>query len=393
MIKNLLAAATFLAPLPLLAAPVPAERFTAVPALTPENAAQIKATCDAFLARAAEMRTALETGRDKPGAATFRAYDDLVMVLDAAGNDAGLLAEVAPDEARRDAARSCQAQVSDAGDALSLSRPIYDRLKAISAGALDAQGQYLLKRSLADFERSGVSLDKASRDKIGALKAQITALGIKFEANIANGRKTITADPSELAGLPTDYIAAHKPGADGKVTISTDYPDYTPVMSYAKSEPLRQRMLMAFLGRAYPENNSVLNDLIAKRDELAKLLGRPDYATLALENKMVDTPAKARSFLNEVSKAADASAHRDYDRLLARLKVDQPNATAVPAWSSSYLGQQIRKENYNLDPQAVRKYFAYNKRPRRHPATHAGPFRRRDQAVEDQDLGSVSRGL
>lgn len=341
------------------AAPSPIDGFAATPAINPADATSVAASCDAYLTRAAELRTALESETGKGSAATFRRYDDLQMVLDDAGNDAGLIAEVAADDARRDAARACQSKVSDAADAVSLSRPIYDRLKAAPMPS-DATAKLLLTRALAKYDRDGVARDEATRAKITALKARITALGLEFEKNIANGRKTVSADPAELEGLPADYIAAHKPGPDGKVTISTDYPDLNPVFSYARSEALRKRLYEANLTRAYPANDTVLTELFAKRDELAKLLGRPDYATLALEDKMVDTPVKAHAFLDDVSKAADVAARRDYQRLVARYARDQAGATAIPAWSTSYVGQLIRKENYDLNPQEVRRYFAYN---------------------------------
>lgn len=339
---------------------VPAERFVAEPKLTPATAAEITATCDAYLARAATMRTALETERGAGTLASFRRFDDLTMVLSAAGSDAGLLAEVAPDEPRRNAARACQARVGQAGDAISLSRPIYDRLKAVPTRRADESTRYLLTRALAGFDRSGVSRDAATRERIGKLKGEITALGIQFGANIANGRKTVTADPAELDGLPADYIAAHKPGADGKIVISTDTPDLGPVMSYAKSEPLRRRLYEANLTRAHPVNDTVLREMFTKRHELATLLGRADFATLALEDKMIGTPTRARQFIADAARAGEAAARRDYGRMLTRLKVDQPAATEVPAWSSGYIGQLIRKERYALDPQEVRRYFAYD---------------------------------
>jgi thimet oligopeptidase len=339
-----------------------ADAFVAKPLLTPATPAEITAACDARLAFAARLRTALETMPGKPTLETaFRRFDDLTLVLDAAGNDAGLLAEVAPDEPRREAARACQAKVGDAGTAISLSRPIYDRLKAIDVSRADATAKLLLTRALKGYERAGVALDDAGRGKVGQIQSSITAAGIKFEANIANGRKTISATPAELTGLPADYVANHKPDAAGAVTISTDTPDYVPVMSYARDPAVRKRLMEAYLTRAYPTNEAVLTDLFGQRDTLAKMLGRPNFATLALEDKMVDTPAKATALLDEMSRAADVPAHRDYDRMLARLKQDEPGATELPLWSSSYVSQMIRKEGYSVDPQEVRKYFPYEK--------------------------------
>ena len=41
--------------------------------------------------------------------------------------------------------------------------------------------------------------------------------------------KSVAFTPAELAGLPADFLAAHPPGPDGKIVLTTDYPDYFPV--------------------------------------------------------------------------------------------------------------------------------------------------------------------
>ena len=83
---------------------------------------------------------------------------------------------------------------------------------------------------------------------------EVSKLTTEFEANIPKGQRTITATPAELDGLPQDFLDAHKPGPDGKITLKTDYTDYNPVMTYAKSSDLRQRFYREYQQRAYPEN-------------------------------------------------------------------------------------------------------------------------------------------
>ena len=96
---------------------------------------------------------------------------------------------------------------------------------------MDAATRLYLARSLAAFERSGVALPPDQSARAQALSDQIATVGTAFDKGIADGRKTVLADPAELEGLPADYIAAHPPGTDGKIVISTDYPDLGPVMA------------------------------------------------------------------------------------------------------------------------------------------------------------------
>ncbi|MEH3046347.1 M3 family metallopeptidase [Sphingomonas adhaesiva] len=356
LLPSLLALAAAQAP-----APAPAtDKMLATTALTPADPAAVNALCDAYLSRVAALRTALEKETGKATLADFRRFDDIAALLGAAQGDSNLIAEVAADEPRREAGRTCQTRATEAATGVQLSRPVYDRLKAVPLAGADAETVHVVRRTLADFDRAGVSRDAATRTQVAALNKRISELEVRLEANIANGRRTVKADPGELGGLPADFVAAHKPGADGKVELSTDYPDYMPVMSYATSDALRRRLFEAFQNRAWPQNDVVMTELFTTRDRLAKLLGRPNYATVALENKMVDTPAKAAAFIDRGVTAGDRYARRDLGKLVDRLRKDQPGATDIAQWQTGYYGQLVRKEQYAVDPQQVRQYFAYD---------------------------------
>lgn len=347
---------------PVQAQPPTPPRLMLETAVVPASAAEVAATCDRRLAQAAALRQALEADEAAASLDTFRQFDDLSMVLGSASRDAGIVAATAPDAGIRTAARACMERLSRAEDAVQLSRAVHDRLRSIpmSDADADAETRHVLKRVLAGFDRAGVSRDEATRARLAALNDRITVLVIKFAENFANSRKTVTAEPAELDGLPADFIAAHPAGADGRVVISTDQPDLLPVLTYARSDALRERLYMANSTRATPENDAVLRELIALRHELATLLGRPDFATLQLEDAMVDSPARVTALLDDLLRAGDAQARRDSGRMLARLRQDQPDATLVPAWSQAYVTQLVKKEQYDLDAQEVRRYFAYD---------------------------------
>ena len=210
---------------------------------TAPDAATLNARCDAYVAEIERRQAALEA---ETGPATIDGtltrYDEMmVAVLGSAMGEFSLYQQVMADQERRDAGADCQVRLSAIGSEISLSRPIYDRLKAIDAAAADEPTKWFLSRTLSGFERSGVALDEAQRAKVQELNEKLAELGTEFDTNIANGREVIKVRPEELAGLPADFLAAHKPGADGLIEISTDTPDYQPVMTYAESDELRRR--------------------------------------------------------------------------------------------------------------------------------------------------------
>ena len=325
------------------------------------SAATINKRCDAYVAKSTALRNALEVAKGPSTVATtLAAYDHLSELLGDAGGEATMYREVSPTAASRSAGEKCENRISSEATKLSLSRPIYKRIKAIKTPA-DAATQLYLKRTLEGFERSGVGLDAAGRAQAQKLSDQAANLSTEFTANIPKGQQTLSATAAELDGLPQDFIDAHKAGADGKITLTTDYTDYIPVMSYAKSRDLRERMYRAFMLRAYPLNEPVLRDMINTRNSLAKLVGRPNYATLNFEDRMLNTPAKVQALFDEMAGAAKPAADRDYAKKLAVLQKLYPGATKIEPWDNSYVGGLVQKQSYGYDKQEARKYFQYDK--------------------------------
>jgi thimet oligopeptidase len=326
------------------------------------DAATLKARCDGYVAEV-ERRIAEIEAETGPATidGTLARYDELTAAALGPGlGEFTLYQQVMADQARRDAGAECQVRLSALGSEISLSRPIYDRLKAIDASGADEATRWYLSRTLSSFERSGVALDEAQRSKVQQLNEQLAQLGTEFETNIANGRQVIKVRPDELAGLPADFIAAHAPGDDGLVEISTDTPDYQPVMTYAESDALRRRLSEVYNRRAYPENDAVLRQIFTLRQELATILGRPNYAALVLEDKMVDSPAKVQQLLTEMAAAARPAAMQDYDKNLQVLRELRPGAERIEFWQTGWLSPKVQQRFYAYNPQEARQYFAYD---------------------------------
>jgi len=293
---------------------------------------------------------------------TLRPYDEVLTYLDAAGQQAGLIQEVHPDEAMRSTAEKVSQKVQAFLTDLSLNRAVYDALTSLDVKGADAETRYYVEKTLRDFRLAGVDKDEATRKRIKALRDELVLIGQEFSRNIRDDKRTvIVEDPAELEGLPADYIARHKPGPDGKITLTIDYPDSLPVFSYAKRESLRKRMFMEYNNRAYPKNMAVLDRMIAKRHELANLLGFSNWADYITADKMVGSGRNASEFIDRIVEASKAKAASEYQMLLKRKQQDVPDATGINAWESNYYSELVRKASYDFDSQSVRPYFQYDR--------------------------------
>ena len=370
-----LIAATLLASASTLAAPAAAmvhetnlpptardvDRFAGPILAEAKDAAALNARCDEYVAEIERRIVELES---ETGAATvdgtLQHYDDLTNLMNSGWSEFALYSQIMLDEERREAGDKCTNRFAALESRMFASRPIYDRLVAIDLEDADAKTNRYVQRTRDSFERAGIGEDAEKRAEIKALNDRIAELGTTFDQNIAKSRNTVLVEPSRLAGLPQDYIDAHPANEDGLVEISTDYPDMNPVLDYADDENLRREMLEAHYTRAYPENVPVLKDLIDARNDLALMLGRPDFATLAVEDKMVNTPEKIEALMAEAARAARPAAEAEYARKLSLWQETHPGATSYPLWSESYLSEKVKEQDYALDSQEVRKYFTYD---------------------------------
>ena len=293
---------------------------------------------------------------------TLSLYDELLTYLDAAGSQSGLIQEVHPDEAVRNAAEKASQKVEGFLTDLSLNRAVYDALSSMDLKGADAETRYYVEKTLREFRLAGVDKDEATRKRIKALRDELVLIGQEFGRNIRDDKRTVIVDDSaELEGLPADYIARHKPGPDGKITLTIDYPDSLPVFSYARRESLRRKMYMAYNNRAYPQNMAVLDRMIARRYELANLLGFSNWADYITADKMVGSGKNASEFIDKIVEASNTKAASEYQTLLKRKQQDVPGATIVNAWESSYYSELVRKASYDFDSQSVRPYFQYDR--------------------------------
>jgi len=310
-------------------------------------------------ARAAILRIESATG-PRTIENTLTPYDEVVLELDTAGSQASLIENVHPDQAVREAAERVSQRVSALATELSLNRGVYDALAAIDLAGADPETRYYVERTLRDFRLSGVDRDEATRAQVTKLRDELVEIGQEFARHIRSDRRSVTAtDVSELAGLPDDYIARHPAGEDGTITITTDYPDALPVMTYAHSDRLRRDLHMEFNNRAYPANVPVLQRMIEKRHELARLLGFASWAELVMADKMVGSGLKVSEFIDRVVDMSGKRAAEEYEVLLRHKREREPGATEVDPWQAGYVSEQVRRSDYDFDAQSVRPYFPY----------------------------------
>jgi thimet oligopeptidase len=290
---------------------------------------------------------------------TLVPFDEAVREINTAGYFAGLMQQVHPDATFRDHATAMYTKAITVQTAVSLNHDVYDALSSLDLSKADAATKYYVERQLLEFRLAGVNKDETTRNKLKELNEQLSVQQSAFDRNISDDQKIVDADPSELDGLPQDYIDRHKPGADGKVKISTNYPDIFPVFQFAKSDDLRRRMNLAFDTRAYPKNKEVLQQMMQIRYQIATLLGYSSWADYNAADKMIAKGQNIQTFIDDLGKATHDTAAREFSMILAEKQKTHPDAKEVWDYEGGYYKEQLRRSQYSFDSQSVRPYLPY----------------------------------
>jgi thimet oligopeptidase len=292
---------------------------------------------------------------------TLAPFDEAIRHINTSAYLSALMQQIHPDSAFRDRATEMVRKASAAQTALSLNHEVYQALVGLDVSKADPATRYYVKRQLLEFRLAGVDKDEATCAQLKKLNDELTEEQSMFDRNISDDQKKVeVTDPKQLDGLPQDYIDRHKPTAEGKIYITTNYPDALPALKFSKSDDLRRRLWRAFDTRAYPKNKDVLQNMMKTRYQIATLLGYSSWADYNAADKMIKTGGNIGDFIQKVDAAARPVAQREFAMLLAEKRKTDPSAKEIGDYENGYFSELVRRSQFNFDSQAVRPYLPFN---------------------------------
>lgn len=327
----------------------------------------ITRVCDESLARAEAVLASMRWAADRPDSeltweTTLAKLDRAKISIRNAGDFPALMAVAHPDPAVREKAKACEPKIDKLETSLWLDAKlasVVKRYAGLQKEALPPARARLLEHTLRDFRRNGLDLDAKGQARLRELNEELTKLGQDFDTNLAASHLTVEATPAQLDGLPKEWIATHKPNDAGKVVVTTDYPDFFPVLTYAKDRKLALELYKQFDNRAADKNIAVLEKILTLRQEKAKLLGYATWADYVLEPRMAKNSKTVADFLEGLKKHLAQKGNTEmaeFRAMRAKLGVGAAN-DPIPPSDRLYLEDQVRKAKYGLDSKEVSQYF------------------------------------
>ena len=242
-------------------------------------------------------------------------------------------------------------------------KTIYDQRDAIS----DPQSKRLVERYYKNFVRSGAELSQADQTRLKELNKELSTLGTTFKKKNLGAVKAAALQfdsPDPLAGMSDADIAAAAEAAksrklDGKWLLTLQNTTQQPAQAFLTNRDTRKQLFEASINRAEHSDDNDTRDTIEHiaqmRVEKAHLLGFKTYADYVLEDSMAKTPDKAIKLMTDVAAGAVAKAKREAARMQPLAK--KQGITKLEPWDWQFYSEQVRKSEYKLDQNEIKKYF------------------------------------
>ncbi len=135
-----------------------------------------------------------------------------------------------------------------------------------------------------------------------------------------------------------------------------------PFLQFSPNRVLRQRAYEAWVARGANgndhDNRAVAAEILALRQERAKLLGYKSFADYKLEPEMAKTPAAVRDLVAACLGPCESAGRSGCRGILeAMMHADGVNGTLEP-WDWRYYSEKRRKAEHDLDEAALKPYLS-----------------------------------
>jgi peptidyl-dipeptidase Dcp len=232
---------------------------------------------------------------------------------------------------------------------------------------LTTEQMRLLERTYTRFHRAGAGLTDEAKIRMAEINERLAQLGTTFSHHVLGDEQDWFMELSEHdnAGLPDTFLAAARAAAEdrgmaGKAIVTLSRSTVEQLLKSAEKRELREKVFKAFIARGDNgndhDNNAVVTEILALREESAKIMGFANYAAYRLEDSMAKTPEAVRGLLERVWKPARERALADRDELQGLITEEGGNFALAP-WDWRYYAEKLRQRRANFDDSAIKPYL------------------------------------
>jgi len=330
--------------------------------------AQVTAAVDSGIARFnAEIDAII---KQDPAQATF---ESTFGALDSMNGEAGYLGgrlnledNTSTSKEVRDACDDAQKELSEWGVSIDYRGDLYAVLKAVKVdrSTLSVEDQRLYDFTLRDYRRAGFDLPPDVRSQVEAERKQLGDWETDFQSNIVKARMPLTFTKAELAGVPDSFLTSPgvKTGDDTYTILVNVTPQRQMVEIHCSVAATRRKVTVAEYKLAQETNLPLFNKIVALRADLARKLGYASWDDFRTEVKMVKNGAAATKFIEDLIKGIQPKFDAELAEMRALKAAETGDQNAQIDFSDwRYYQNQVVKQKYTVDTEALRDYFPMEK--------------------------------
>ncbi|KAF3937044.1 Saccharolysin [Dactylella cylindrospora] len=245
-----------------------------------------------------------------------------------------------PDMKIVQAADAAYSKVYEYMNVLNTTTALYDTLKIAMKDPEVVQSfgeeEHTVARTLlADFEKSGINLPPYLKRRFVELSNDIARLGPRFVSAAAASSPYLMFDSTQLGGLdPWTVSNLSRISGSKKVYLPTRGSIALQALQSVKNEQVRREIYVSH-NKASGLQIHILEEMLRKRAELAKLVGSSSYATMTLADKMAKSPEAVGAFLASMLVNMKPMAMKEVERI-ADMKRRQTGRQNLEAWDKDY---------------------------------------------------------
>ncbi|RJP24956.1 MAG: hypothetical protein C4527_17925 [Candidatus Omnitrophota bacterium] len=305
-------------------------------------------------------------------AGAFQALDALYHKYGVTANRISIIKNTSTDEKLRDTATEEIIKLQDFMVEFSYREDIYRALKAFddSHPQLEGEDAKLVKDVMLEYKRLGFDLPSEKRKELETLKKELSKTEIDFRTNITKATQALKFTKEELEGVPESFLNQEsvKTGDDEYTVMANITWHYQTVMENAKKEATRKTLFHARFTLAKEINVPLIAKMIELRAVIAEKLGYRSWADYRMEDRMAKNEKTVRGFLTDIIASLQPKFEAEL-QAFAEMKARETGEEnpAISKWDWRYYRNRYMKEKYEVDTEALKVYFPFEK-------TRAGMF-------------------
>lgn len=220
----------------------------------------------------------------------------------------------------------------------------------------------VLELEIRDFKLGGCGLDENKKMRLKEINLNLSRLSISFSQNLldaTNEFEMIIENEEDVKNIPQSdkELAKFEDEGKTKYKFTLKGPSFMSYMTYGNNRELREKIYKAYNTRA-PQNTGLITQILALRDESARILDFENYSDFSLASKSASSQEEVLDFLYILGQKSKSRAKEELAQV-AKVAI-KDGIEQLQSFDVAYYSQILKEQEYNIKEEEYKPYFEKN---------------------------------